>query len=586
MEKEVKKKLDSFEYFKIKLENTIKNIDTDPELLNVWYFEILEAEKSIKNQICTLYELHDNRQAIESEVTGMTAVPKLRHSKSSVPLLDLNKVNNIFESTQKPMIKKLVFSDDEELDNSFWQIKRAPNKSEILKNLNLSKLQKQLSKLKKQHRLEEEGLDKLKDTMTHYENMRKQWEPKVQDLWKKNILLEHELACKNKTIDKLESFIKQKIHGYPCCLYWGGELVEWCSSCKTPIPTNPYSMTKVSDGYNQTRSRNREKRGHNLSEVFSEREKAFFKTPEVSDKNKDWTKDMNTERINKQRIFDMKSANKPNNVYPKGINLSDILKTSIYDFESEVNLIDEEIISSDMVSLSQYDYDINKYTKESTFDQSKSISNKFTPSFANRVQSKISMLITPSKEIELDKSDDNISGMYEGKHIEISLGDIPEEYEENCTISDNYQTNLDKFVTNRSGSFLKSDNIDNSQSTPAEHQNVAQRKPLNRRAQGSGDSRFSTYMWSDNLNKGGISYELSNSKSQESSILIHPPKSSEKCSKGEFKANCIKINLNKFMQDGESFENNENQSLVSNSGNKDVSNFVPNREPVKPRRIF
>jgi hypothetical protein len=203
---------------------------------------------------------------------------------------------------------------------------------------------------------------------------------------------------------------------------------------------------------------------------------------------------MNTERINKQRIFDMKSANKPNNVYPKGINLSDILKTSIYDFESEVNLIDEEIISSDMVSLSQYDYDINKYTKESTFDQSKSISNKFTPSFANRVQSKISMLITPSKEIELDKSDDNISGMYEGKHIEISLGDIPEEYEENCTISDNYQTNLDKFVTNRSGSFLKPDNIDNSQSTPAEHQNVAQRKPLNRRAQGSGDSRFSTYM--------------------------------------------------------------------------------------------
>lgn len=104
------------------------------------------------------------------------------------------------------------------------------------------------------------------------------------------------------------------------------------------------------------------------------------------------------------------------------------------------------------------------------------------------------MLITPSKEIELDKSDDNISGMYEGKHIEISLGDIPEEYEENCTISDNYQTNLDKFVTNRSGSFLKSDNIDNSQSTPADHQNVAQRKPLNRRAQGSGDSRFSTYM--------------------------------------------------------------------------------------------
>jgi hypothetical protein len=31
--KKLENKLDSFEYFKIKLENTIQKIDTDPELL-------------------------------------------------------------------------------------------------------------------------------------------------------------------------------------------------------------------------------------------------------------------------------------------------------------------------------------------------------------------------------------------------------------------------------------------------------------------------------------------------------------------------------------------------------------------------
>lgn len=580
MEKEVKSKLDSFEYFKIKLENNIQKIDTDPELLNVWYTEVLEAEKSIKDQICYLSELHDNRQAIESEVTGMTVIPKTRHSKSTVPLLDLNKVTKWFESTEKPRIKKLDFSDDEDLDNSFCQIRRSPNKSEILKNLNLSKLQKQLSKLKKQHRLEEEGLDRLKDTIIQYEGMRKEWETKVQDLWKKNILLEHELACKTKANEKLENFIKYKISSFPSCFYCGGELIESCSKCKIQMPNNSNNNTKSLDGYNQARSRNREKRVHNLSEAFSEREKVCFKTPDVSCKNLEEDKDINTERINKQRLFEMKSGNKSNNIYAKSINLSDILKTSIYDFESEVNLIDEEIISSDMASLSQYDYEINKQVKQCTFDQTQNISNKFTPSFANRSQSKISLLMNPSKEIELDKSDDKISNRFDGKHLDMSLGDIPEEYEDNCTISDNYQNN-------RSSSFSKSDNINNSHSTPANNLNVVTRKPLNRRAQGSGDSRFSTYMWSDNLNKVGVSYELSNSKSHESSFLINnPSKDDDKYLKDSYKANCIKINLNKFMQDNESFENNENQSLVSNSGNKDMTNFVPNREPVKPRRIF
>jgi hypothetical protein len=92
--------------------------------------------------------LHDNRQVIESEVTGMTVIPKNRHSKSAIPLLDLNKVKTCFESTQKPKLEKLEYYEEDDFENSFCYIKRSPNRSELLKNLNLPKLQKQLSKLK------------------------------------------------------------------------------------------------------------------------------------------------------------------------------------------------------------------------------------------------------------------------------------------------------------------------------------------------------------------------------------------------------------------------------------------------------
>ena len=417
--------------------------------------------------------------------------------------------------------------------------------------------------------------------------MRKEWEIKAQDLCKKNILLEHELDCKNKNIEKLENFIKTKIQWASSCYNWGGTLIEYWTSCKASMLSSTIFSPIASENHQQKKKRNREKRIHNLSDVFSEREKIGFKTPEVSNKNQEIEKDINTERIFKQRLFELKSGKKSPNFYAKSINLSDILKTSIYDYESEVNLIDEEIISSDMASLSQYDYESNKHKRDIVYDNTPNVSNKFTPSFANRVQSKISMLMNPPNEIELDKSDGKNSNKYDAKHLDISLGDIPEEFEDNCTVSDNWQSNFDKLITNRSSSYSKSDNIDNSNYIPSNNLYWKQRKPLNRRAQGSGDSRFSTYMWSENLNKGGVSYEFSNSKSQESSILINNPhKNEDQLSKVDLKTNCIKINLNKFMQEGESFENNENQSLVSNSGNKDMSNYVSNREKVKPRRIF
>ncbi len=44
--------------------------------------------------------------------------------------------------------------------------------------------------------------------------------------------------------------------------------------------------------------------------------------------------------------------------------------------------------------------------------------------------------------------------------------------------------------------------------------------------------------------------------------------------------------LSGLKENFETFENNENSSLVSNSGNKDRIHYKSNREAVQPRRIF
>jgi hypothetical protein len=50
------------------------------------------------------------------------------------------------------------------------------------------------------------------------------------------------------------------------------------------------------------------------------------------------------------------------------------------------------------------------------------------------------------------------------------------------------------------------------------------------------------------------------------------------------KADSIPLNFDQLNK--KNFENRENYSLISNSGNKDISEYVSNREAVKPRKIF
>lgn len=88
-------------------------------------------------------------------------------------------------------------------------------------------------------------------------------------------------------------------------------------------------------------------------------------------------------------------------------------------------------------------------------------------------------------------------------------------------------------------------------------------------------------MCSENLNKAYTSGENSNQKSLNDSIL--KSKAMYQNSNGK---NAKKKTVHVSPLQLDHFENDENYSLISNSGNKDTTVYTSNRHAIKPRRIF
>lgn len=165
-----------------------------------------------------------------------------------------------------------------------------------------------------------------------------------------------------------------------------------------------------------------------MSQDFSEGERLVFKTPEMSTKTQDKEKITKTAKAEKHNKLDVKSGTKSRRgVNGKTINLSDILKTTEYDGSEYVNLLDDENISGELVSLTNYDQEAYKpiYAQ---YDRSQT--SVKTPNFGNRVQSKI-------KQMGNEDSGSKNSMIHDGRFLNMSLGDIPEELEETYTHSDN-----------------------------------------------------------------------------------------------------------------------------------------------------
>ena len=95
-------------------------------------------------------------------------------------------------------------------------------------------------------------------------------------------------------------------------------------------------------------------------------------------------------------------------------------------------------------------------------------------------------------------------------------------------------------------------------------------------------------MHSDNLNNPYASVEHSNNDSMQSPRILKAHKflsqnySIDEDLKTKPKSKPERLDI--FSKDN--FDNSENYSLMSNSGNKDSSNYVSNRSVVKPRNIF
>lgn len=317
--------------------------------------------------------------------------------------------------------------------------------------------------------------------------------------------------------------------------------------------------------------------------MFSENEALEFKTPEAINKHQFENKVNKTAKADKKEMLEVKSSTKSNFDFKgKSINLSDILKSTEYDQSEYQNLL-EEGMSNDLASLSHNDFEASKHLNEipNMFESKK------TPCFPHKAESKIQHLRYQAP----DNSDEKHCQMFEGRYLNMSLGDIPEEYDETCTISDNFAGGFDKILSYNSNTNSKSDNYTTSQDAPSGSINMKGKRRVKRADRSSGDSRFSTYMCSDNKNKGYISYEMSNDKpvdkkSLNDSQILQPKKhtTDEMQKVKRHKSDTVGTPADKFCK--ENFENNENYSLISNSGNKDMTNYVSHKDAIKPRRIF
>lgn len=176
-------------------------------------------------------------------------------------------------------------------------------------------------------------------------------------------------------------------------------------------------------------------RKKNFSHVMSETKRIDFKTPEMINKNMDHLKQTNTAEILKNPQLDIQSNNSVIEQNERALDLSDILQTPDEDNSGFQNLLEDEILSNDLVSLSN-----NEIDQLNSLDPEKELEP--TPNFPNKVQAKIN----PFNEKEFAEETVNL----ESKYLNMSLGDIPEEHEENATLSENNPSSLDKFLQNNS----------------------------------------------------------------------------------------------------------------------------------------
>jgi hypothetical protein len=268
--------------------------------------------------------------------------------------------------------------------------------------------------IKSQRSLEQEKYNIMSKSLTRYERIRKDFEDEIQNLQNKNLILQQEVNMKDEIIYKQQILTKQSQSKniFITILEMGFSAIS--NKPKSKMMRNNTNLKLKATQFSSQNNSFAKLEDHSV-----------LKTPEISGKNQ--VKGRKTAKVNKQNKLEMKMSPSVN-IKNQRINLSDILKTSEYDQSEYPCLLDDINISSELVSLSYNEQDIYMPSYALNTDEE----NLPTPNFPNRVQSKIPNI---RQGDDLDDSKENV--FFDGKHLDMGLGDIPEEHEENMTTSEN-----------------------------------------------------------------------------------------------------------------------------------------------------
>lgn len=279
----------------------------------------------------------------------------------------------------------------------------------------------------KTHRsLEENELDNITSSLSVYDRVREDIEMEIHQLQKKTLVLQQEVNNRDDIISKLESanriLANSNANSNRCCC----NSIELNSSGISAIPltTRPTDQSTIKKIAHHIRKKN-------LSQDMSETKNIGFRTPEIKSTYIKESNEAHTAEILKNPQLDIHSNDSLIEHNGKVIDLSDILQTPEDDNSGFQNLLEDEILSSELASLSNHELDNMKMLDD---DEE---SHEEIPELLNRAQS------MPDPAAELKLYEEMIH--HESKFLNMSLGDIPEEHEENATLSEKNPSSLDKY---------------------------------------------------------------------------------------------------------------------------------------------
>ncbi|CAI2386336.1 unnamed protein product [Moneuplotes crassus] len=472
LEQDIKidEKLAAYSSMSVKIEESMQMVNSQSSIKNM-INKMSSLQGRIRGGVDKLKSLHSQRENIEVQV-----IDELQ--ENNIPISDLSdKGDNGGYDT-----KELAFNTTQAVD-----VKTA------------------IKEFKTHRSLEESELENITSSLSCYDKVHEDIEFEIHQLQKKTLVLQQEINNRDEIISKLES--ANRILTYSNANKLNSSVIS-----AIPLTTRPTDQNTIRKIANHIRKKN-------LSLEMSETKNISFRTPETKGRNVKESNGAHTAEILKHPQLEIQSDDSSVQPNEKVIDLSDILQTPDDDNSGFQNLLEDEILSSDLASFSQNEVnniqvldDEKQEDNEESDEESNEEGNKqgneegneeyiednheenheesFEESCEGTHNSRERSPSMPDPAIELKCYEELIN--LESKYLNMSLGDIPEEYEENATLSEKNSSSLDKYENTASNLSSK---------CVSDSNNTCQNIPIieNLCNKGSIDTHHSPYMTSDKI---------------------------------------------------------------------------------------